>query len=171
MQAERTDREQTPETADYATLMKRAVEVARQGIAAGQSPFGAVIATIEGEVVIAAHNVVRSACDVTAHAEVTAIRKACAKLQRTDLSGHVIATTCEPCPMCATAIHWARLDAVIFGASIADAQKVHFNELTISTESLFSEGGSPVKVVPHVLRDECLELFELWKNGPNPNPY
>lgn len=157
--------------ADHAELMKQAIEVCREGIAAGESPFAAVIATNDGRIICAAHNTVRSRCDPTAHAEINAIRGACTKLGNTDLAGHVIVSTCEPCPMCAAAIHWARLDAIVYGASIVDAQDARFNELPVSTEALYRQGGSPVHVHPGVLRDECRQLFELWKQGPNPNPY
>lgn len=152
-------------------LMRQAIEVGKAGIAAGQSPFGAVIAARTGEVVIAAHNRVRADGDVTAHAEIVAIRGACSRLGTIDLAGHVIATTCEPCPMCAAAIHWARLEAVIFGADIDDARAVSFNELLVSTQSVYDMGGSGVRVYAGVLRDECAALFELWKDGPNPTPY
>ena len=155
----------------HVQLMQRAAAAAKEGIAAGQSPFGAVIASQDGELVAAAHNVVRASCDATAHAEVMAIRGACAKLGTISLAGHVIATTCEPCPMCAAAIHWARLDAVIYGAGIADAEGAKFNELSVPIATLYAHGGSPVRIYPHVLRDECAALFELWKRGPNPTPY
>ena len=157
--------------ANYTELMKRAIEVCKKGIAAGESPFAAVIATSDDQVVFAAHNAVRSSCDPTAHAEVNAIRGACTKLGKIDLAGHVIVSTCEPCPMCAAAIHWARLNAVVYGASIADAEDARFNELPVSTETLYRQGESPVRVHTGVLRDECRQLFDLWKRGPNPNPY
>jgi tRNA(Arg) A34 adenosine deaminase TadA len=73
--------------------------------------------------------------------------------------------------MCAAAIHWARLEAVIYGAAIEDAKNAHFNELSLSTETVYREGNSLVKVYPKVLREECSALFDLWKKGPNPQPY
>jgi tRNA(Arg) A34 adenosine deaminase TadA len=155
----------------HAELMRRAIAAAKEGIRAGQSPFGAVVATGTGEVVIAAHNMVRANCDATAHAEIMAIRGACANLGTIDLTGRIIATTCEPCPMCAAAIHWARLDAVIYGAGISDAQNAGFNELALPIAALYERGGSSVQIHAHVLREECVELFELWKRGPNPTPY
>ena len=159
------------QTTLHVGLMKRAIEQCRQGIAAEQSPFGAVIATHTGEVVCTVHNTVRSSGDVTAHAEITAIREACRLLDTISLMRHFIVTTCEPCPMCAAAIHWARLDAVVYGSAIENAQQAMFNELTVPTQSLFDQGGSNVRVYPYVLRDECNRLFEEWRNGPNPNPY
>ena len=155
----------------YEALIRRAIVVAREGIAAGQSPFGAVVATMSGKVVIAAHNMVRANCEVTAHAEIMAIRRACAELNTIDLTGHLIATTCEPCPMCAAAIHWARLGTVLYGAAIADAQAAGFNELALPVAALYPQGGSPVRVHAGILREECVALFEIWKRGPHPAPY
>ena len=156
---------------DYAPMMKRALEAAEQGVAAGESPFGAVIARDDGTVVVAAYNTVRSKQDATAHAEINAIREACRKLGAIDLTGHVIVTTCEPCPMCATAIHWARLDAVIYGAVIGDARNAGFNELPIPCEVLYREGGSRVRVHAGLMQDKCRALFTRWAQGPNATPY
>ena len=155
----------------HSRLMAEAIEVCKRGIAAGQSPFGAVIATRDGEVVFTSHNRVRQSVDPSAHAEISAIRGACEKLRTIDLSGHVMATTCEPCPMCASAIHWAKLDTVIYGAGIEDARVAGFNELILSVRELDGSGGSGVQFVEGVLRDECRELFQRWADGPNPTPY
>lgn len=161
----------TQSTIMHVELMKRAIETCRKGIAADQSPFAAVIATQEGEVVCAVHNTVRANGDVTAHAEITAIREACRILNTINLIHHFMVTTCEPCPMCASAIHWAKMDAVVYGSAIEDAQKAMFNELTVPTQSLYDQGGSHVKVYPFVCRDECNLLFDEWRKGPNPKPY
>jgi tRNA(Arg) A34 adenosine deaminase TadA len=152
-------------------LMREAIAVANESIASGQSPFGAVIATAKGAIVCRAHNVVRSDCDATAHAEVVAIRRACSELGTIDLSGHIVVTTCEPCPMCAGAIHWARLDAVVYGAAIADATAAGFNELSLPLQDLYRRGGSKVLLHPGVLRQECADLFQAWHTGPHPAPY
>ena len=155
----------------HSGLMRQAVEVARRGIEAGESPFGAVIATGQGEVVVEAYNTVHSSRDSTAHAEVNAIRAACRKLNTIDLAGNIIVATCEPCPMCAAAVHWARLDAVVYGTGIEDAREAGFSELLVSCESLYQQGGRSVRVIPGILRDECREIFDLWRRGPNPIPY
>lgn len=160
-----------PDAAMLADLMRTALQVARDGIAAGQSPFAAVVADPAGRIIAAAHNRVRLDVDATAHAEVAAIRDACCSLRGIRLTGHVIVTTCEPCPMCAAAIHWAGLDLVAFGARIADAQSAGFRELAVPIEDLYARGGSPVRIIPDVLREECVELFTLWRRGPNPKPY
>lgn len=152
-------------------LMRRAVAVCRRGILAGQSPFGAVVATWDGQIVSEAHNSVRAGCDPTAHAEVNAIRAAASRLRTIDLSGHVLFTTCEPCPMCAAAIHWARIDAVYYGARIEDAARAGFHELTLGCAELYRAGGSGVAVHADVLRAECAALFTAWQQGPRPEPY
>ncbi|MBU0640338.1 MAG: nucleoside deaminase [Planctomycetes bacterium] len=152
-------------------LMAQAIAVCQEGIAAEQSPFGSVIATRHGEIVCAVHNTVRATGDVTAHAEINAIRTACSRLGTIDLSGHVLASTCEPCPMCAAAIHWARLDAVAYGATIADAAEAGFNELSLACQKLYEQGHSPVRVHTNVLRVECRQLFTQWQHGPRPEAY
>jgi guanine deaminase len=155
----------------YTKLVSAAVDIARRGVDAGQSPFGAVIANRDGEIIAAAHNTVRADHDATAHAEINAIRAACAQATATDLHGYVMATTCEPCPMCAAAIHWARLDAVIYGADIGDARRAGFNELALSAREVYRIGGSAVRIIDRVETAICRSLFDLWLTGPNPTPY
>ena len=138
--------------------MRRAIAKAREGIAAGQTPFGACIVR-DGRVAAAEHNAVWDATDPTAHAEVRAIRAACRALGTVDLSGCVIYSTCEPCPMCFSAIHWAKISTIVFGARITDAQALGFSELPIPNQTMKREGGSPVELVADFLRDECLALF------------
>ena len=94
-------------------LMRKAIELSKENIENGGGPFGAVIATKEGEIVATGVNRVTASCDPTAHAEVSAIRAAAAKLGTFNLSGYEIYTSCEPCPMCLGAIYWARLDKCI----------------------------------------------------------
>lgn len=149
--------------------MLLAIERAREGIEHGQSPFGAVIVR-GGEVVADAHNEVRLTSDPTAHAEITAIRAACRRLRTIDLSTCEIFTTCEPCPMCAAAIHWARLDRVVYGAAIADARAAGFNELTVPIGDLYAAGGSRVRLA-RVLESSCAALFDEWLARPDARPY
>lgn len=150
--------------------LQQAIEVARRGIAQGQTPFGAVIAR-PGRILAAAHNAVWATCDPTAHAEVRAIRQACAAELTIDLSGATIYSTCEPCPMCFTAIHWAKLDRVVFGARIADAREAGFEELAVSNEQLRDLGRSGVEVVGDVLREPCRAVFEEWKSAGQARTY
>lgn len=143
-------------------LMQLAIDTARDGIAAGQSPFGAAI--VRGDQVVAvAHNAVWLTCDPTAHAEVNAIRKAAAALQTIALRGCEMFTTCEPCPMCLAAIHWAKIDKVYYGATIADAAAAGFSELHIPAVEMVKNGGSSLQVAAGPLRQECRDLFALWR--------
>jgi len=150
--------------------MRRAIAKARAGIAGGQTPFGACVVR-DGAVISAAHNTVWRDCDITSHAEVAAIRKACRKLGTVDLSGCTVYTTCEPCPMCFSACHWARVSAVVYGADIADAQAAGFNELTIPALTMKLIGGSGVAVTGGVLRNENRELFREWRKAKKSKTY
>jgi guanine deaminase len=151
-------------------FMRLAIRIARAGIAVGQSPFGAVVVR-DGAVVAETHNTVWRDTDPTAHAEVNAIRSAAAALGRIDLSGCSMYTTCEPCPMCLSAIHWARLDVVYYGAGIADAQTAGFCELCVDAKHLAELGGSRLRVVSGLLRQECAELFAEWRDAALCQPY
>lgn len=153
-----------------ARFMLRAVARAREGIEAGQTPFGACIVD-GGEVVACEHNVVWAATDITAHAEVHAIREACRRRDTVDLSGCEIFTTCEPCPMCFAACHWASLDRIVYGAAIADAREAGFSELDLSNREMKRRGGSPVEVEGGVEREACRELFREWKERPDSRAY
>lgn len=159
------------DTMSFTKLITAAIEVADQGITESQSPFGAVIADNKGDIVAQAYNRVRCDCDSTAHAEIAAIRAACNKLGTVNLTGYVIASTCEPCPMCSAAIHWARLDTLIYGAEIADAKRLYFNEMSLSAQLVSEKSSTIFHIFPRVMRDECLDLFSRWQKGPNPNPY
>ena len=151
-------------------LMRLAIDKCREGIAAGNSPFGCAIA--QGNRVLAiSHNVVLATIDITAHAEVTAIRAACQQAESIFLEGAIVATTCEPCPMCTAALHWARVETVYFGATIDDAADAGFNELHLPAATLLEMGRSGVKLVPDLLREECRQLFDHWKNTPGARSY
>ena len=150
--------------------MRLAIRKAFEGVAAGQTPFGAVIVRGD-EAVAVAHNVVHRTTDITAHAEVTAIREACRALGTIDLGGCVIYSTCEPCPMCFSACHWANLDRIVYGASIADAAACCFRELSVSNDDMKRLGGSRVAIEAGFLRDEALELFREWMRKPDRRVY
>ena len=147
---------------DHARWMGVAIARCRDGIAAGQSPFGAVIVR-DGELIASAHNTVWRDGDSTAHAEINAIRSAESALGAIRLDGATLYSTCDPCPMCLAAIHWSKLAAVHFGARIADAASAGFAEMPISAETMVSLGHSPLLVIPDLLRDECRRLFDEWK--------
>ncbi len=145
--------------ADY---MQLAVAKAQEGIEAGQTPFGSAI-VLDGRVLAVAHNTVWRDRNPTAHAEINAIRKAAAVLGQIALRGCTLYTTCEPCPMCLSASHWAKIERVVYGASIADAAAAGFAELHLPARDLAQLGGSPLVVEAGPGRDECRELFALWK--------
>ena len=150
--------------------MRLAISKALQGVKNGQTPFGACIVK-NGKVVSLAHNGVWKNTDITAHAEMNAIRTACRKLKTVDLSGCVIYSTCEPCPMCFSACHWARISRIVFGAGIADAKKAGFNELIMGNAMMKKLSRGKVKIVAGVMKKENLRLFHLWSSGRNKRPY
>ena len=156
---------------DYRQLMRQAIEQARKGIRDGQTPFGALIANERGEIIVEAHNTVHADCDSTAHAEINAIRSACRKVGRIDLSGHLMVTTCEPCPMCAAAVHWARLVEAVFGATIDHAKRAGFRELSLACRTLNETGAGQVRTREGVFPGQCRKLFDQWRLGRSPTPY
>ncbi|MEQ8210634.1 MAG: nucleoside deaminase [Lacipirellulaceae bacterium] len=151
-------------------LMGEAIEVCREGLAAGQSPFGCAIAR-DGKVISRRHNTVMASTDITAHAEVNAIRTANEFLGDVFLEGAIVATTCEPCPMCMAALHWARVETVYYGASIADAEDAGFNELQLPASELLRIGQSDLKLISDTRREECRELFQQWLAMPERKVY
>ncbi len=151
-------------------LMRQAVEKCREGLAAGQSPFGCAIA-IGDQVVANAHNTVVLTTDITAHAEINALREGCQTTKGIFLEGAIVATTCEPCPMCMAALHWARVDTVYYGASIADAEGAGFNELPLPAADLLRLGGSPLKLEGGLLVEDCQQLFADWTGNPERTVY
>ena len=151
-------------------FMRLAISKAREGIGHGQSPFGACLVR-KGRVVVCEHNIVWETMDVTAHAEIHVLRSACKKLKTIDLSGSTMYATCEPCPMCYSACHWARISRIVYGAHESDAQKYGFNELRIPDLKMRKYERLPVKIVPGFLHSECLELFELWAKRKTKRPY
>lgn len=156
-----------PESAE---LMRLAIDAARAGLYLGQSPFGCAIGR-DGEVLGVAHNSVCMDSDCTAHAEINAVRMACKKLHDVHLSGSIVATTCEPCPMCLAALHWAKVDVIYFGSSIADAAGAGFNEMRISATELARLSGSNLRLVPKFMERECRELFADWLKNPSRRAY
>jgi tRNA(Arg) A34 adenosine deaminase TadA len=151
-------------------FMHLALEKARQGTLRGQTPFGACIVR-RASVVSLAHNRVWRTTDITAHAEVDAIRLACRKLKTISLADCVIYSTCEPCPMCFSACHWAGIGRIYFGASIRDAKNAGFNELCISSRQMKSSGKSRVQVLGGLLRKENVQLLRTWALGKNKKTY
>lgn len=142
-------------------FMQVAIEKARYGVQNRQSPFGACVVK-NGEVISSGSNTVWKDGDITAHAEINAIRKACKKLNSVDLSGCIVYSTCEPCPMCFTACYWARISKIVYGARIKDAKGFGFNEMLVSNEQMKSLGKSKIEIKGDILRDKCIEVFKQW---------
>jgi len=147
-----------------------AVKKARQNLKNMRGgPFGACIVK-DGKVLAVAHNTVLTK-DATCHAEINAIRIASRKTGNFDLSGSVIYSTTEPCPMCFCAIHWARIDVVAYGTSIGDAERIGFNEMKINNQRLKVLGKSRVRIFPGFMLAECRKLFRDWSALPNKKIY
>ena len=146
---------------DDAGFLLRAIELAERSVNDGGGPFGAAVVR-NGAVVGEGQNRVTTTNDPTAHAEIVAIREACGRLATFELSGCVLYASCEPCPMCLAAAFWARLDAVVFAATRADAAAAGFDDERIGRElSLPAASRSlPLRHVGHV---RAFEPFELWK--------
>lgn len=122
-------------------------------------PFGAsVVHTQSGKLLLRALNAVRQQCDPSAHAEVRAIRLATRRLKQISLVGYTLYTTCEPCPMCMSAALWAGIDRVVFGATIADANR-HCHQIKISATEVAARSDMRCIVDGPILRDECYALF------------
>ncbi len=143
------------------SFMRRAISLASQNVRDGLGgPFGSVVVK-DGEIIGEGVNRVTSSCDPTAHAEMLAIRAASAKLSNFDLSGCEIYTSCEPCPMCLSAIYWARIDRMFYGNTIVEADAIGFSD-----EFLYKEIALPVAErkleATRLLEDEALESFNLW---------
>jgi tRNA(Arg) A34 adenosine deaminase TadA len=151
-------------------FMRVAIRAAREGIAAGQSPFGSAIVR-DGAVIAATHNSVWLDGDPTAHAEIICLRRAASALKNIFLNGCTLYSTTEPCPMCISAIHWARLDRCVYGATIADAAAAGFREMPVDARTLTTMGKSPLKIESGVLQEECAALFEQWKASGKARPY
>lgn len=146
--------------------MNMAIKEAFRGMNRNEGgPFGAVIVQ-KGRVMAKAHNRVISTRDPTAHAEILAIRKAAKKLGRFNLSDCAIYSTCEPCPMCLSAIHWAKMKKLYFGCSRKDAARIGFDDDFIYQ---VIKGTSTRKQVVRIQmnREDCLGLMSLWPKKPD----
>ncbi len=143
-------------------FMENAIKKAEEGLEKDNSPFGACIVK-NNEVIAVAHNTVLEKQDATCHAEINAIREASRTLDNFDLSDCTIYSTTEPCPMCFSAIHWARISDIVYGTNIDDVKKLGFSELSISNDRMKEEGNSKVNITKDFMREECLELLNRWK--------
>jgi tRNA(Arg) A34 adenosine deaminase TadA len=147
-------------------FMRRAVELARQGMEGGRGgPFGAVVVW-DGRVVGEGCNCVTSTNDPTAHAEVVAIRAACAVLSRFDLRGCEVYTSCEPCPMCLAALYWARVDRIHYAVDRAAAARIGFDDELLYREVALSPGRRSLPML-HTPDVEAQRVFDDWARKPN----
>ena len=149
--------------------MQRAIELSRQSIDNGGGPFGAVIVK-DGKIIAESSNSVTQDNDPTAHAEVNAIRKAAKAMNTFDLSGTTIYSSCEPCPMCLSAIYWARIDKLFFANTRHDAKAIGFHD-----EFLYEEIQLPIakRTIPtkQIMREEALHVFKLWEETEDKTEY
>ena len=150
-------------------FMELALEEARKGVKDGDGgPFGAVIVK-NGEIIASAHNMVLKNDDPTAHAEVQAIRKACKALGSPLIPDCEIYSTCEPCPMCLSAILWARIPTVYYGCTKEDAGNIGFIDDYIYNVLDGSDGGNLNRI--SLCRDDCLPLMEEWERSQDHGAY
>lgn len=142
-------------------FMAAAIAEARAGVRAGHGgPFGAVM--VQGGVIVArAHNRVVVDRDPTAHAEMMAIRATARALDRFELADCTLYSTCEPCPMCLAAIHWARLSRLYYGANREDAAAIGFDDRKLY--ELFAGERLPELAIIATDREACLAPFREWQ--------
>ncbi|UPY38342.1 nucleoside deaminase [Sediminicoccus sp. KRV36] len=146
-------------------FMRRAVVLSCQGVAEGGGPFGAVVVKA-GVIIGEGRNNVVPGQDPTQHAEVVAIRAACAALGTHDLSGATLYTSCEPCPMCLAATWWARIGEIVYGNDRADAARIGFDDAAIYEEVA---RPMPARALPirRLLSEEAIAAFQLWDAKPD----
>ena len=149
--------------------MRRAIELARDSVRRGGGPFGAVVVR-DGTVIAEGQNRVVPEGDPTAHAEVCAIRNACSALGTHELHGCEIYSSCEPCPMCLAAIHWARLERIHYACNRDDAARIGFDDALLYAElpKPPAERRTPAR---EFLREEGLVVFEEWDADPDKAMY
>lgn len=150
--------------------MRRAIAVSENSVRNGGGPFGAVIASKDGEIIAEASNSVTIDHDPTAHAEVNCIRKATAKLGTFDLAGYDIYTSCEPCPMCLGAIYWAHLDKIYYANDRKDAAAIGFDDDFIYQE-LELKNEDRHKKMELLLPEEAKKAFEMWAESTDKTEY
>jgi tRNA(adenine34) deaminase len=142
-------------------FMGLALRQAERAMELGEPPFGVVVISAAGEVLAAGHDTVRFHRDWTRHAEIEAVRAACA-VHGEDVNGSILFTTVEPCPMCFTAAWLARLSRIVFGATMAEVSVVtrgNQRELSVPAWKINELGPESIALKGGVLRAECLTLF------------
>jgi tRNA(Arg) A34 adenosine deaminase TadA len=153
----------------HESFMLRAIDLSIENVTNGGGPFAALV--VRGDEIIASGvNRVTATNDPTAHAEIVAIREACAKLQTFQLEGCHIYTTCEPCPMCLGAIYWSRAARVFYANTREDAREIGFDDDFIYREIATPLNLRAIPMIP-LLRDHALRAFRLWRTKPDKQPY
>jgi len=155
---------------DSSNFMEEAIRLSVANVEEGKGgPFGAVIVK-DGVIIARGANSVTSTNDPTAHAEVVAIRNACAALGTFQLDGCEIYTSCEPCPMCLGAIYWARPDKMFFGNSKEDAAAIDFDD-----QFIYEELAKPIAqrtlFTRQIMRNEAMEAFNKWSTSTKKTEY
>ena len=150
--------------------MSRAIQLSIDNVVSGRGgPFGAVIVK-DRSIIAEGVNQVTTDKDPTAHAEVVAIRNACAKLRVFELKDCEIYSSCEPCPMCLGAIYWARLARVYFGNFASDASRIGFDDSFIYRELAQVLRKRTIPMIP-MMREQALAAFDVWEQKPNKIEY
>ena len=141
-------------------FMKKAIELSIENINKGGGPFGCVIVK-DNKIIAEGSNKVTTTNDPTAHGEIVAIREACKKLNDFSLKGCELYSTCEPCPMCLSAIYWARINKIYYANTREDAQKIDFDDSLIYSEFKKTIKERKIPMI-QMMRSEALKAFELW---------
>ena len=147
-------------SAEDARFMQMAIDLSVENVDTGGGPFGAVIVR-DGEVIATGTNRVVPNADPTAHAEVTAIRNACAKLGTYQLTGCTVYSSCEPCPMCLSALYWAGVSRICYGNTKDDAKAIAFDDSFIYDQLELPYAERSI-CCEHFMRDEALAAFRKW---------
>lgn len=150
-------------------FMEMAARISSDNIDRGGGPFGAVIVR-DGEVIATGANCVTLNNDPTAHAEVTAVRNACGKLHTFQLTGCVVYSSCEPCPMCLSALYWAGVKKIYYGNTQEDADHIDFSDKFIYEELAKRKTERTIPSI-HVRNATALKAFEKWMNKVDKTPY
>ena len=141
-------------------FMLRAIELSINSANNDGGPFGSVIVK-NNKIIAEGSNKVTSTNDPTAHAEIVSIREACKKLKTFNLTGCDLYSSCEPCPMCLSAIYWSHIDNIFYANTRDDAKKINFDDSLIYSE--FSKKIEDRKIpIKQMLRDEALQAFKIW---------
>ncbi len=147
----------TPEDKKF---MQLAIDLSIENVAQGGGPFGAVIVR-NGEVIATGTNRVTASCDPTAHAEVSAIRAACAALGDFKLTGCTVYSSCEPCPMCLSALYWAGVERIFYGNTKQDAASINFDDSFIYDQLALDYTQRAIPCI-NIMRKEALAGFKAW---------